>query len=261
MAACLIAVGSNLGDRSDHLRRALRGLGRLLQTQLLKRSAWYETPPVGGPTGQGSFLNGAVLAATSLTPEALLAALHQVEADLGRVRAEPWGPRTIDLDLLLYDSEVRATGELTLPHPLLAFRGFVLEPAAEIAAWMTDPDSGWTVAALLDALHRGANHIAIAAEDELLVESLIDRLSSSTGPGATSPRVIRWRARNRDAPATDPRPTHFLAVRGSGSDRRRWRKMLHLPESGPVAWLAADLEEATRQAQAAIQCMGPEGDN
>jgi 7,8-dihydro-6-hydroxymethylpterin-pyrophosphokinase len=89
---------------------------------------------------------------TELKPEALLAELQRIETALGRVRTEHWGPRTVDLDLLLYDQATRRTPELTLPHPLMASRRFVLAPAAETAPWMIHPEFGWTVARLLQNL-------------------------------------------------------------------------------------------------------------
>jgi 2-amino-4-hydroxy-6-hydroxymethyldihydropteridine diphosphokinase len=152
MASCLVALGSNLGDRAEYLRRAVDALARLPSTQLAARSAWHETQPEGGPPGQGMFLNGAVLLSTTLAPEKMLAELVRIESALGRMRAEPWGPRTIDLDLLLYDGQVRQTDDLTLPHPRMALRRFVLAPAAEVAPWMLHPTTGCVIAHLLATL-------------------------------------------------------------------------------------------------------------
>ena len=155
MAWCLVALGSNLGDRAEHLRNAIDALARLPGTHLTARSSWHETQPEGGPPGQGPFLNGAVLLSTRLSPEAMLTELERIETALGRVRAQRWGPRTIDLDLVLYDQEVRQTDELTLPHPRMASRRFVLAPAAEVTPWMVHPTSGWVVAQLLASLDAG----------------------------------------------------------------------------------------------------------
>src|SRR5215204_154465 len=103
MAHCLIALGSNLGDREETLRQAASELSRLPATRLVALSRWHETPTVGGPAGQGPFLNAAALVCTSLIPTALLAELRRIEATLGRVRGERWAPRSLDLDVLLYD--------------------------------------------------------------------------------------------------------------------------------------------------------------
>jgi 2-amino-4-hydroxy-6-hydroxymethyldihydropteridine diphosphokinase len=152
MAWCLVALGSNVGDRAEHLRSAVDALAGLPRTHLAARSSWHETQPEGGPAGQAPFLNGAALLSTSLSPEKVLAEFHRIETMLGRVRAERWGPRTLDLDLLLYGQEVRQADELTLPHPRMTSRRFVLAPAAEVAPWMVHPTSGWVVAQLLARL-------------------------------------------------------------------------------------------------------------
>ncbi|MBX3431778.1 MAG: 2-amino-4-hydroxy-6-hydroxymethyldihydropteridine diphosphokinase [Pirellulales bacterium] len=148
MAHALIALGSNLGDRRRTLDEALAALAALPGTRLLRRSRWHETAPVGGPPGQGEFLNGAALLETPLSPHDLLAAMTQIEAAAGRTRETPWGPRTLDLDLLLYDALVSDDPALALPHPHMAQRRFVLDPACEVAPGMLHPRSGWTVGAL-----------------------------------------------------------------------------------------------------------------
>ncbi len=157
MAHCLLALGSNLGDRAASLRQAVGQLARLPQTVLMARSSWHETAPVGGPPGQGLFLNGAALVSTSLSPVALLAEIGRIEQQLGRIRAERWEARTIDLDVLLFDRVVHRGADLTIPHPRMLDRAFVLEPAAEIAAWMTHPETGWTISRLLQQLRSGVD--------------------------------------------------------------------------------------------------------
>jgi 2-amino-4-hydroxy-6-hydroxymethyldihydropteridine diphosphokinase len=127
-----LSLGSNLGDCAETLRNAVNRLDALPETRLLSASSIHETPP-WGKTDQPSFLNMAVEIATSLSPERLLTALQEIEQALGRVRAEHWGARTLDIDILIYEGEERDTPRLRLPHPWLTQRRFVLAPLAEIA--------------------------------------------------------------------------------------------------------------------------------
>ncbi len=131
-----IGLGANLGDPAGQLRRALALIAALEEVEVVRVSTFYLNPPLG-PPGQPWYVNAVAQVKTRLTAEELLRSLGRLEADLGRVRREHWGPRVIDLDLLLYDGEVISTPELVLPHPELHRRAFVLAPLAEIApdAW------------------------------------------------------------------------------------------------------------------------------
>jgi 2-amino-4-hydroxy-6-hydroxymethyldihydropteridine diphosphokinase len=144
-AVVYIALGSNLGDRRAYLDRALQALREKRGIAVIRVSAYYETAPVGGPPGQGDFLNAAAELQTELGPEDLLRTLLEIEQGLGRVRDVRHGPRTIDLDLLLYGDLVRGGPELTLPHPRLHERQFVLQPLAEIAPNVKHPTIGKTI--------------------------------------------------------------------------------------------------------------------
>ena len=148
----LLGLGSNMGDREGKLERALGLLGSTEGVNISQRSTWHETAPVGGPLGQGDFLNGACEVMTTCSPEALLARCHEIEAELGRVRAERDGPRTIDLDLLWYEGEVRDEPSFTLPHPRWEERAFVLAPLAELVPLQVLPCCGETVASRAAAL-------------------------------------------------------------------------------------------------------------
>lgn len=132
-----IALGSNLGLREEHLRKAVELLELQPGVQLLAVSGWHETAPVGGPAGQGSYLNGVAEVSTELPADQLLRVLQSVESQQGRVRTERWGSRMLDLDLLLYGLEIIDRHEpdcdLTVPHPRMHERAFVLEPLVEIA--------------------------------------------------------------------------------------------------------------------------------
>ncbi len=189
MPTCLVALGSNLGDRLRLLDEAVARLGRLPGVRLVAQSRWHATRPIGGPSGQGEFLNGAARLETSLPPAVLLAALHRIETDLGRRRGERWEARPIDLDLLLYDEQVVKNPELTLPHPRMAFRRFVLEPAAEIAADMTHPATGWTIARLLDHLRCSMPYVAIAGPIAAGKTSLAEGLAQRVGARRIAERL------------------------------------------------------------------------
>jgi len=154
MARCLIGLGSNLGERAGNLLQALDELRRMPGIQVASSSSLIETAPVGGPPGQPNFFNATAVLETELSPAEVLKAQLAVERKLGRVRREPNGPRTIDLDLLLYDQLVLESPELTLPHPRLHQRRFALEPAAEIVPDWRHPTSGQTIAELLSRLAR-----------------------------------------------------------------------------------------------------------
>jgi 2-amino-4-hydroxy-6-hydroxymethyldihydropteridine diphosphokinase len=129
-----ISLGSNLGDRFQYLQNALDSINELTGTQVHSVSPVFETDPVGGPE-QGQYLNAVAVIKTVLSPEQFLAATQQIELEQNRERNERWGPRTLDIDLLAMDTEVRSTPELELPHPRAHERAFVLLPWS-----LLDPD-------------------------------------------------------------------------------------------------------------------------
>lgn len=134
-----IGLGSNLEDPLEQLARAVTGLATLPETTLLAQSPFYRSRPMG-PQDQPDFVNGVVLLDTGLAPEPLLDQLQQLEQAHRRVRLRRWGPRTLDLDLLLYGQQVIATERLTVPHPGLSSRDFVLRPMLDIDPDITLPD-------------------------------------------------------------------------------------------------------------------------
>lgn len=147
MTRIYLSVGSNVGDREAHLREAIDRLGETTDVQNV--SPIYETDPVG-VTDQPSFLNLAVSADTDLSPRDLLAAVKRIEWEIGRRPTYRWGPRVVDIDIVLYGGEVVSETDLTVPHKEMAQRAFVLVPLADIAAEAIHPASGMTVAAMRD---------------------------------------------------------------------------------------------------------------
>ena len=130
--AAYLSLGANLGNREETLRGAVRRLAASAEIEICAVSSLYETEP-WGKTDQPRFLNIAVAVETTISPEALLALAQEIENALGRVRHERWGARTVDVDILHIDGVERNTPELTLPHPYMTERAFVLVPLAEIA--------------------------------------------------------------------------------------------------------------------------------
>jgi 2-amino-4-hydroxy-6-hydroxymethyldihydropteridine diphosphokinase len=181
MPTALIGLGSNLGDRAALLERAAELLGQHANVKIVASSRPFVTAPVGGPAGQGEFLNAAVRLLTTLSPQSLLAVLQQIENKLGRARGERWSARTIDLDLLLYDDLVLDTPALQVPHPRMSLRRFVLTPAAEVAPEMIHPTTGWPIRRLLEHLNTAPNYIAIAGPVAAGKTQLASEIARRTG--------------------------------------------------------------------------------
>lgn len=162
---CLIAFGSNLGGRLDNLRSAVSGLAAADGVDIVAVSDLYETAPVGGPHDQGAFYNAAALVDTTLAADELLALLHRLEAARERRRVVHWGPRTLDLDLLVYGDSTSDDPELLLPHPRMHLRRFVLVPVCDIAPDLVHPRLGSTMSELLAAIPPEPGDLATIASD------------------------------------------------------------------------------------------------
>ncbi|HEX6963602.1 MAG TPA: 2-amino-4-hydroxy-6-hydroxymethyldihydropteridine diphosphokinase [Lacipirellula sp.] len=259
MAFALIALGSNLGDRAAQLRQAVDALAKLPQTHLLARSRWHETAPVGGAAGQGPFLNAAALLSTSLSPAELLRRLSAIESERGRKRDERWSARTLDLDLLLYDELVIDSAELTIPHPRMVYRPFILAPAAEVAPWMLHAESGWTVGGLLRHLQEAPPSIGVAGDADAVKQVagkingwLASAVSNGSHVAEEPPTVSPWRIADRH-------PRLLLAADApAGIEKRRLRKIFNLPTTGPVAWISAETTSPELdEALAAVRAVWP----
>jgi 2-amino-4-hydroxy-6-hydroxymethyldihydropteridine diphosphokinase len=148
MARVFIGMGSNLGDRALQLQKAVELVGVMPSTKILRVSSIYETSPVGIPD-QPRFLNAVIELSTSIVPLDLLKEVKKIEKELGRTEITRWRPRTIDLDILLYDDDVIVSDELTIPHPRMTERKFVLVPLAEMDPAVLHPVEHKTVGTIL----------------------------------------------------------------------------------------------------------------
>ena len=175
----LIGLGSNLGDRKANLDGALAALSGTPGIEVRAVSSFHETASVGGPRGQGAFLNAAAALEVGLSPPELLRALHAIEAGARRFREVCWGVRTLDLDLLLFGDQILDTPALLVPHPRMAVRRFVLAPLAEVTPKAVDPLTRRTIAELLANLDRRPRYLALANDGAAdLFSRLVAELSA-----------------------------------------------------------------------------------
>jgi 2-amino-4-hydroxy-6-hydroxymethyldihydropteridine diphosphokinase len=226
MARALVALGANLGNRAATIAQAIGMLRQLEGTTDLKASSVHETQPVGGAPDQQPFLNAAVRFDTTLSPEKLHARLAQIESELGRQRGDRWAARTIDLDLLLYDDLVLDTRHLIVPHPRMAWRRFVLEPAAEVGGEMRHPCVQWTVAQLLAHLNTALPYIALLGPPGSGKTALAERLARACeGRVIYDPVALARESLASQAGAAGPaaaQEIEFLARRAEVLARATW---------------------------------------
>ncbi|HDR2752730.1 MULTISPECIES: 2-amino-4-hydroxy-6-hydroxymethyldihydropteridine diphosphokinase [Enterobacter] len=152
MTLAYIAIGSNLASPLEQVNAAVQALGEIPESRIIAVSSFYRTPPLG-PQDQPDYLNAAVVLETALAAETLLDNTQRIELQQGRVRkAERWGPRTLDLDIMLFGHDVITTERLTVPHYDMKNRGFMLWPLFEVAPDLTFPD-GISLKAILESLN------------------------------------------------------------------------------------------------------------
>ncbi|MBS0208847.1 MAG: 2-amino-4-hydroxy-6-hydroxymethyldihydropteridine diphosphokinase [Planctomycetes bacterium] len=218
MPRALLGLGANQGTPAETFRAAIEALAADGQSRVISQSRNYRSAPVGGPLAQADYVNAAALVETSLRPEQLLTRLQQIEAQFGRVRHERWGPRTLDLDILLYDELVLAqtAPDLTIPHPRLTFRRFALQPAVEIASGMMHPQLRWTVAELLQNLERANRYLAVSGPRSVVTRHLLGQVAERTGAmflaaPADYPATIGGGSLWRDV----PRPTDYYEAQSA----------------------------------------------
>ena len=288
MVTCLLGLGSNLGDREATLRAALAEITALPDVQVVQHSEWYRSQPVGGPPDQGEFLNSAVVIETTIAPLILLDELGKLESRLGRQPAERWSARTIDIDILLYGNEVAETAMLTLPHPRMSFRRFVLEPAAEIAPRMLHPTIGWPVERLLLHLNAASDQVAILSPSAEMRGRLADLIREHCGANEVQAPTFataehHWPAAwtswlslgssSRESKSADESPTPLpyaaaafpkLTVLIDGpfakpADKLQWSTLVRQPGRGPTLRLqTADSAAIDMETLAAIAAVWPD---
>ncbi len=188
MPRCAISFGANIGDAAATVRDAAGRLCDALcqaQPSRFHLSSLYETPPVGGPSGQAPFINAVAALETSASPLEVWSTLRRVEAELGRTRSRRWEARKIDLDVLLYEDVRIWTPQLKIPHPRMCMRRFMILPAREVAADFTDPVSGLSMAALADRLEQRGAAMYLHARDWQFAELIARRLIES-GPAVAT---------------------------------------------------------------------------
>lgn len=268
MADCLIGLGSNMGDRAGQLDQAIQLFCHSSRIVLQGASSYHETPPIGGPVGQASFLNAVIRVDTDWSPGELLAQARHVERELGRERLQGWGPRSIDVDLLLYNHLAMATEELEIPHPRMAVRRFVLDPAIEVGADMIHPPTGWTVQQLRNRLDRLPHYVAMCSAHASWCTTLVAAATQQIGGTALHECS---RAAGRDFGAREARSASALEaelawltarsrilrlMESSGASSRLFFSDFWLNQSLAVArtWARADARRALHKAcEAAIQ--------
>lgn len=270
MARCLIALGSNLGDRAATLDAAIDRLSIAPNCQVTAVSRWLPSEPVGAVDAGGEFINGAALLETSLTPQELHILLQRIETEHGRVRRTRWEARTLDLDLLLYDQQTVSTSALSVPHPRMSYRRFVLEPAAEIAGDWVHPTIGWTLEELRHHLDDGADFVAILSPLEAARREVATAQSQRPGIFASEPPLVdprwpkpltTWLKITPDAPSADlqssPLPKLSVVLDPSSSDDRSRKAVADEIGRGPMLQISAASTELLQEVSAAIEAVWP----
>lgn len=268
MHDCLIAFGSNEGNRREVFQSAVVRLDQSEGVRVSAKSKIFQTAPVGGPKDQDAYLNAALRVQTSLDPIELHKLLVQIETDLGRFRRRRWGSRKIDLDLLLYDQQQLKTAELIVPHPRMSFRRFVLEPACEIAPNMVHRPSGRTLGELVSHLDERDELILCICQQkfENSISAIDDELKATSATSKFEFQVVKDMDRMNELQTRAKLVTYVNAEKvelnttqqaGQLAEQNSslWSAAVSFP--GPTLELPDDPEQAMLEISAAIEAMAP----
>ncbi len=181
MPQCLISFGANLGARDSTIVAALRELASHREVENFAVSRLFETPAIGGPEGQDTFLNGVAAFDTTANASDVLRWLNEIESHLGRQRERRWGARSIDLDVVLHGTLIGGSSDLTVPHPRYTARRFVVRPAVDVVPNYVDPRFGWTMRQLADHLDQGVASLAMIGGEQALLNELCNQLTEKHG--------------------------------------------------------------------------------
>lgn len=287
MPTCLLGLGSNIGDREATLRSVLAEITALPDVQLVQHSDWHRSRPVGGPSDQNEFLNAAAVIETTVPPLRLLNDFGQIEARHGRRPAVRWSARTIDIDILLYGNEVAETEMLTVPHPRMSFRRFMLGPAATIAPKMLHPTIGWPVERLLLHLTAASDQVAIvspSADSRSRLANVFHKGGSAhpllppdfaTAEHHWPSSWTTWLAVSppppKSKPVADASPLPYAAAAfpklsilldgpfAKPADKLQWSTLVRQPGRGPTLRLKlSDTAKIDAEALAAIEAVWPD---
>ena len=259
----LVAFGANLGVVDSMWKAILADLRQCHQMEIDAVSSLTRSRAIGGPPGQPDYGNAAIRLRTTLDPYELLETLLQLEARRGRIRSQLWSPRTVDLDLLLLEHEIIETDRLSLPHPRLALRPFVLRPAVEIAADMVDPRTGRRLDELWENLRRRPFVLEVWGETTAAVRQcneLLAGLIRKKGPPLAGAVVVRESTAEPDAVppnlVLDCRPAGRVQSDTGGQCGEMRDRKTPLAYRAPVLHLdLADGESLRRELSAVLQAL------
>lgn len=259
MPRVIVCLGANEGRPHEAMAAAIEQLAALPQTNALLTSSLLSTVAVGGPTGQSLFLNAAALLETSLAPHELLEHLQAIEKLLGRKRVVRWGPRTMDLDIALFGDQEVASPTLTIPHPRLAFRPFMLFPATEIGPQMRHPGLGLTLADLSKQLRSGPPHVFLTGCDQELCRRLQPQVSHAKITCVALPLETFLQESVPQGKLVIVLGSEPSAAESSGGQTslNHLRKLARQGKLGAVYWLSGQQESLLlEEIEAAMQAVG-----